>query len=93
MRRMRNKPYVAAAAVPGALLLWWAVTLWWNENGIMSLVVGTVAAAFFIAAYRISKANSFSPTKAGNWNSARSADVNTWLDAQSEKDDRPVAKS
>ena len=90
---MRNKPYVATAAVPAALLLWWAITLWWNENGIMSLIVGAVSAALFVAAYRISQANSFAPTKTGNWNAARSSDVNNWLDAQSAKDDRPATKS
>ncbi len=89
---MRNKPYVAVAAVPAALLLWWAITLWWKENGVMSLVVGAVAAALFVAAYRISQASSFAPAKKGNWDSARSSDVNSWLDAQSAKDDRPATK-
>ena len=89
---MRNKPYVAAAAVPAVLLLWWAITLWWNENGIMCLIVGAVSAALFVAAYRISQASSFAPTKTANWSSARSSDVNNWLDAQAAKDDRPAAK-
>ena len=92
MRGMRNKPYVAAAAVPAALLLWWAITLWWNENGIMCLIVGAVSAALFLAAYRISQANSFAPTKSGNWDSSRSAGVNNWLDSQSAKDDRGATK-
>lgn len=92
MRGMRNKPYVAAAAIPAALLLCWAINLWWNENGIMCLIVGAVSAALFLAAYRISQANSFAPTKTGNWNASSSAGVSNWLDAQSAKEDRGVTK-
>ena len=89
---MRNKPYVAAAAVPAALLLWWAVSLWWNENGVMALIVGALAAALFVAAYRIAQAESFAPGKKANWSSYRSADVADWLDARDAKDDRPATK-
>lgn len=89
---MRNKPYVAAAGIPALLLLCWAISLWWNENGIMSLIVGAVAAALFVAAYRIAQAGSFSPGAKANWDSTRSADVNNWLDAQSAKDERPTTK-
>ena len=89
---MRNKPYVAAAGIPALLLLWWAISLWWNENGVMSLIVGAVAAALFVAAWRIAQAAPFSPTKGSNWNSSRSTGVNDWLDAQSDKDERPAAK-
>ncbi len=89
---MRNKPYVAAAAVPAVLLLWWALSLWWNDNAMMSVIVGAVAAAFGVAAYRISQASSFSPAKKSTWGTARSEGVSGWLDAQSEKDDRPSAK-
>ena len=89
---MRNKPYVAAAAVPALLLLLWAVNLWWNENGIMTIIVGACAAALFLAAYRISQAASFAPGAASKWDSTRSAGVNNWLDAQSAKDDRPTTK-
>ena len=89
---MRNKPYVAAAAVPAVLLLIWAVTLWWNENGIMTLIVGGCAAALFLAAYRIAQAASFAPGGAAKWDSTRSAGVNNWLDAQSAKDERPASK-
>lgn len=90
---MRNKPYVAAAGVPALLLLLWAISLWWNENGVMALVVGAVAAALFLAAYRISQAGSFSPQAGSKWNSTRSTGVNNWLDAQAAKDDRPPSKS
>lgn len=87
MGGMRNKPYVAAAGIPALLLLWWAVSLWWNENGIMSLIVGAFAAAMFVATYRIAQAGSFSPGEKSKWDSTRSSGVNTWLDAQSGKDD------
>jgi hypothetical protein len=89
---MRNKPYVAAIAVPAVLLLWWAVSLWWNENGIMALIVGACAGALFLGAYRVAQAASFAPTKQSNWNSSRSAGVDNWLDAQAAKDDRPATK-
>jgi len=84
-RTMRNKPYAAAAAVPAALLLWWAISLWWNDNAIMALIVAAISAALFVAAYRITQAASFAPSKASNWNSARSGGVNNWLDAQDKK--------
>lgn len=89
---MRNKPYVAAAGIPALLLLWWAISLWWNENGVMSIVVGALAAALFLAAYRISQAAPFSPGGKSKWDSTRSAGVNNWLDAQAAKGDRPAAK-
>lgn len=89
---MRNKPYVAVAAIPAVLLLWWAISLWWRDNAIGALIAGGIAAALLVAAYRIAHADSFSPTKRGNWDSSRSAGVNNWLDAQSAKDDRPSAK-
>lgn len=89
---MRNKPYVAALAVPALLLLIWAFSLWWNENGVMSLIVGGVAAALGFGAYRVAQASSFAPTGKTNWSGARSAGVNTWLDAQDAKDGRPAAK-
>lgn len=89
---MRNKPYVAVAAVPGALLLCWAVSLWWRDNAIGAIIAGAVAAALFVAAYRIAQANSFSPDKRAKWDSSRSTGVNNWLDAQSAKDDRPATK-
>ena len=89
---MRNKPYVAAAAIPGLLLLCWAFSFWWNENGIMALVVGALAAALLFAAYRIAHASSFAPTGQSKWDSTRSAGVNNWLDAQSTKDDQGTAK-
>ncbi len=89
---MRNKPYVAAAGIPALLLLWWAISLWWNENGIMSIIVGAVAAALFLVAWRVSQAAPFSPDGKSKWNSTRSAGVNNWLDAQSGKDERPATK-
>jgi hypothetical protein len=89
---MRNKPYVAVAAVPAALLLWWAVSLWWRDNAIGAVIAGAIAVAMFVAAYRIAQADSFSPTKRSNWNSSRSAEVNRWATAHDEKDDRPAAK-
>jgi predicted negative regulator of RcsB-dependent stress response len=89
---MRNKPYVAAAGVPAVLLLLWAFSLWWNENGIMSLIVGGLAAALFVAAYRISQAASFAPQKKSNWNASRSEGVTRWLDSQAEDDERPATR-
>ena len=90
---MRNKPYVAAAGVPALLLLWWAIALWRNANGVMALIVGAVAAALFVAAYRIAQAASFSPQAGAKWDSNRSSGVNNWLDAQAAKDDHPTTKS
>ena len=89
---MRNKPYVAAAGIPGLLLLCWAFSFWWNENGILALVVGALAAALLFAAYRIAQAASFAPGEKSKWDSTRSAGVNNWLDAQSAKDDPAAAK-
>jgi len=89
---MRNKPYVAAIAVPAVLLLWWAISLWWNDNAVMALIPGGLAAALFFGAYRVSQAASFAPSKKSNWNSSRSAGVNNWLDAQADKDERSATK-
>ena len=89
---MRNKPYVAVAAVPAVLLLCWAISLWWRENGIGALIAGGIAAALFVAAYRIAQADSFSPGKKANWSSMRSGDVADWLDAREGKEDRPAQK-
>ena len=89
---MRNKHYVAAAAVPAVLLLWWALSLWWKDSAVMALIVGAVAVALGVAAYRISKAASFAPVKQSKWDSSRSAGVNDWLDAQSSKGDPPSTK-
>jgi hypothetical protein len=89
---MRNKPYVAVAAVPAVLLFIWAVSLWWRENGIGALIAGGIAAALFVAAYRIAKADSFAPGKSANWSSMRSAGVADWIDAREAKGDQGASK-
>ncbi|MGB7160052.1 MAG: hypothetical protein WBD40_18440 [Tepidisphaeraceae bacterium] len=90
---MRNKPFVAALAVPGVLLLIWAISLWWNDNNVMSLIPGGLAAALFFAAYRVAHAASFSPDKKPAWDARRSESVQRWADAQSDDSDQPAARS
>ncbi len=90
---MRNKWYVLAAALPGALLVIWALALWMKDNNIMALLVGGVGGAVLFGAYRISQSASFAPTNNSKWNATSSAGVNRWLDSQADDVDRPAPKS
>jgi hypothetical protein len=76
---MRNKWFVLAIAVPALLLAWWAISLWWHDNGLMAIVPGGLAAALFVGAYRVSQSASFSPSAKSTWGSGRSAGVTRWL--------------
>ena len=89
---MRNKPYVAALAVPAVLLLFWAISLWWRDYNVLSLLSGVLAAALFFAAYRVSQAASFAPEKKSNWSDARSEGVSRWLNAQTDDEEHPFAR-
>jgi hypothetical protein len=89
---MRNKPYVAALAVPAVLLLFWAISLWWRDYNMLSLLPGGLAAALFVGAYRISQAASFAPEKKSNWSDARSDTVSRWLSAQGDDEEHPATR-
>lgn len=89
---MRNKPYVAALAVPAALLLFWAILLWWHDYNVLSLLPGALAAALIWGAYKVAHSESFAPTKQANWDSPRPENVNRWLASRSEEDETPVTR-
>jgi len=89
---MRNKPYVLALAVPAALLLIWAIYLWWNDYNVGSLIPGGLAAGLFVAARRVARAESFAPTKKSAWDSSRPEDVNRWLASRADEDESPVTR-
>jgi hypothetical protein len=89
---MRNKPYVAALAVPAVLLLFWAISLWWRDYNVLSLLPGALAAGLFWWSYKVAHAQSFAPTKKSNWDSQRSEGVTQWLSARSDEDEHPVAR-
>ena len=89
---MRNKPYVAALVIPAVLLLFWALSLWWNENNVASLFPGAAAIALLFAARRVARAESFTPTKQARWDSSRPESVNRWLDSRADEDETPVTR-
>ena len=89
---MRNKPYVAALTVPAVLLLFWAISLWWRDYNVMSLLPGGLAAALFVAASRVSKAASFAPTNQPTWDSSRPEEVNRWLANRGDEEEQPLTR-
>jgi|KBSSwiStaDraftv2_1062776.scaffolds.fasta_scaffold3855231_1 hypothetical protein len=89
---MRNKPYVAALAVPAVLLLFWAISLWWRDYNMLSLLPGGLAAALLWWAYKVAHSQSFAPTKQANWDSSRPEGVDRWLANRSDEKEQPVAR-
>ena len=83
---MRNKPYVAALAAPAVLLLFWAISLWWRDYNMLSLLPGGLAAALCWWAYKVAHAQSFAPTNQPTWDSNRPEEVNSWLAARGEEE-------
>jgi hypothetical protein len=76
------------------LLLFWAISLWWRDYNMLSLLPGGLAAALFWGAYKVAHAQSFAPTTKANWDSSRPEDVNRWLAGRGGggEDETPVTR-
>lgn len=78
---MRNKGYVLGFAIAGLVLTVLAIKSWFGDGGLLFILPPAgLAVAMFIAAYKVSQAESFAPTNQRRWDSSGdSPNLKRWL--------------
>ena len=85
---MRNKWFVGGLLVPAVVFTYGTFASLRGSLGIFALVPAALAIGFFYAAYKVSKANSFSPQPQMRFDSGTSEAVKRW---NTERDAKELA--
>src|SRR5438105_4279502 len=83
---MRNKWFVGGILVPAVFFTWATVACLRGSAGIFAIVPAALAIGLFAGAWKVSRAQSFSPGPPKQWDTGTSEAVRRWNKDRDERD-------